>query len=130
MKMILVLAALLALPAVAQVQPPRPFPIPPGNPMPPFPGQWPNDPWDQCWGSDYDIVQQMTKKNCEAKQASWGQEHGVSCTLKRVSLDFCESMCVAETGMNFARLRMYMNTTCGRRWGNSSSLRLTKILYY
>ena len=139
MKKILILAALLALPALAQVQPPRPFPnpIPGGNPFPPFPGQWPgqwpgNDPFpqDQCWGLDYDSVVAKTKKNCEVKNESWGAERNVTCNTKKLSLDFCESQCVSADGSKFARLRMYMNVTCGRRWGNSSYLRLTKILYY
>lgn len=135
MKMIIgALLLLIAIPALAQV-PPRPVPLPPHNwpnPGPWNPNPWPGqDPWgDRCFGRDYDRVLSLTRANGEEKAESWGTAKGVQCDVTKVSLDMATAMCVNDNGSKFARLRMYMNTTCGPRWGNSSRLRLTKILYY
>lgn len=122
----------VGLQAAAQVQPPRPLP-----PLPPhtIPGQWPNDPWndpwgDRCFGRDYDRVLSMTRANAEKKAEAWGTDKGVNCDVTKVSLDSATAMCVNNDGSKFARLTMLMNTTCGPRWGNRSTLRKTKILYY
>lgn len=128
-----ILALAVALPALAQV-PPRPIPVPP---LPPhtFPNPWPNDPWndpwgDRCFGRDYDRVASMTRANAEKKAESWGTAKGVNCDVTKSGLDSATAMCVNDDGSKFARLTMLMNVTCGPRWGNRSTLRKTKILYY
>ncbi len=132
-----VLALVIALPVLAQVQPPRP--IPPHIPLPPntFPRPWPgqdpwgNDPWgDRCFGRDYDRVEAMTRANAENKAESWGTAKGVKCDVTSSGLDSARAMCLNDDGTKFARLTMLMNVTCGPRWGNRSTLRKTKILYY
>ncbi len=124
MKSLLIAFAVVAAPAMAQIGHPNPWP----SPYPrPFPDHFPQD-YCQRW--DLQRVTEMTRANCEAKAESWGAEKGVSCGLTTVRTDFCQAMCKNEDGSNFARLRMYLNTTCGMRWGNSSRLRTTKILYY
>lgn len=133
MKLIIgALLLLISIQVFAQV-PPRPFPVP--IPPPHLPNPWPNDPWndpwgDRCFGRDYDRVLSLTRANAEAKAERWGTDKGVQCDVTKVSLDRATAMCVNDNGSKFARLTMIMNTTCGPRWGNSSRLRLTKILYY
>ena len=133
MKMLLALIAfVVTLPVFAQTIPPRPIPpLPPHN----WPNPWPNDPWndpwrDRCWGNDYDDVRAMTRKNAEAKAESWGATKNVRCEVTKVNVDSATAMCYSQNGAKFAKLTMLMNTTCGPRWGNSSRLRKTKILYY
>lgn len=131
------LFALLTLTVVllvmAQVQPPRPIPLPPHTFPRPFPDPtdpW-NDPWgDRCFGRDYDRVASLTRANAEKKAEDWGMDKGVRCEVTSSGLDSARAMCFNENGSKFARLTMYMNVTCGPRWGNSSRLRKTKILYY
>ena len=126
-----ILALVVALPALAQV-PPRPIPLPPHTwPRDPWPNPWPNDPWgDSCFGRDFDRVKALTRANAESKAESWGTSKGVKCDVTKVNLDSATAMCLNDNGSRFARLTMLMNTTCGPRWGNSSRLRKTKILYY
>jgi hypothetical protein len=117
-----ILLALLSLPAFAQI----------GRPYPPYPHPYPfPDPFPQdfCDSWDVDQVTRQTRQNCQAKAQSWGAEKGVDCRLTRVRMDSCEAMCDNAAGERFARLRMQLRTTCGR-WGNTSRLYNTKILYY
>jgi len=122
---LLAFALSVAAPVLAQIGNPTPWPLP-------YPHPFPDDrlPTDFCLGADLEEVTALTRRQCEAKAESWGAGKNVECKLTRVKTDYCQAMCKNDDGSNFARLRMYLDTTCGMRWGNSSRLRTTKILYY